>query len=166
LHEACNLGHERIVQLLIKAGANVNADDAWGNTPLQYAAGQGSIELIRLLVSLLPALHCSWAVSRMWRFFVGFFGARILTGPVYAWFWLDTMNGQAQAGAVVDVKSKRGRTPLHRAAVEVRARPFALAVFSVLLYNDKVVVRARARARARVCVRERDGTVARMCHAC
>lgn len=37
LHLACAEGHARVVMYLIKAGADVNATDRWGVTPIEDA---------------------------------------------------------------------------------------------------------------------------------
>lgn len=50
LHAACRSGHTVIVKLLIDAGANVNASDKTGATPLFHAAGSGHIGCIRALI--------------------------------------------------------------------------------------------------------------------
>lgn len=42
LHRACQLGHPRVVQLLIAEGANVDYRDATGRTPLHYACTEYS----------------------------------------------------------------------------------------------------------------------------
>ena len=52
LHVACFCGHkDDIVQLLLKAKANVNALDIQGNTPLCIAAGKGHEKIVELLIS-------------------------------------------------------------------------------------------------------------------
>ena len=51
LHLAAGEGRVKIVELLCKAGANVNVEDRWGNRPLNDAkkAGQNSAEIVKLL---------------------------------------------------------------------------------------------------------------------
>ena len=51
LHAACASGHKDIVQLLLKAKANVNALDRYGNTPLYNAARSGFEQLVEQLLS-------------------------------------------------------------------------------------------------------------------
>lgn len=52
LHVACFCGHkDDIVQLLLKAKANVNALDIQGYTPLCIAAGKGHEKIVELLIS-------------------------------------------------------------------------------------------------------------------
>ena len=45
LHEACNYGHNRLVSLLVKHGANVNARGMDGDSPLHDAVGNGHLEV-------------------------------------------------------------------------------------------------------------------------
>ena len=52
LHAACRRGQKDIVQLLLKAKANIDALDCRGNTPLCIAAGNGYKDIVELL---LPA---------------------------------------------------------------------------------------------------------------
>ena len=50
LHFVSNYGHKDIVELLIKAGAEVNVQCKFGNTPLHYASMDGHTECIELLI--------------------------------------------------------------------------------------------------------------------
>lgn len=50
LHNAAAQGHARIVQRLLELGADVNARDWWGVTPLIAAAGAGQVAIVSLLV--------------------------------------------------------------------------------------------------------------------
>lgn len=50
LMEACANGHKPIVQLLLKHGANLNAQSSCGNTPLHYAVQHNFIEIVELLL--------------------------------------------------------------------------------------------------------------------
>ena len=45
LHEACNRGHYKIVRVLLKAGADVNAKGLEGDTPLHDAASNGHMKV-------------------------------------------------------------------------------------------------------------------------
>ena len=49
LHVAANNGDLEIVELLIKAGANVNVLDGENNTPLYWASYHGHVDVVRLL---------------------------------------------------------------------------------------------------------------------
>lgn len=48
---AANVGHAEIVALLLSKGANINAQDADGNTPLHLAAIHGRMEVIDILLA-------------------------------------------------------------------------------------------------------------------
>jgi len=50
LHYACLYGSEKIVKLLIQSGANVNAFDKAGNTPLILSTAHKDIEIFRFLI--------------------------------------------------------------------------------------------------------------------
>jgi ankyrin repeat protein len=51
LHEVAMRGKTKLVELFIKAGADINARTKKGATPLHYAAYQGQIAVVKLLVS-------------------------------------------------------------------------------------------------------------------
>ncbi|KAK8023809.1 ankyrin repeat protein [Apiospora rasikravindrae] len=50
LHEACANGHETTVQLLLKAGADVNCKGGVWNTPLQAACHNGNVNIVNNLL--------------------------------------------------------------------------------------------------------------------
>lgn len=50
LHNACSYGHFEVCELLINAGANVNATDYWQFTPLHEAATKLRIDVCSLLL--------------------------------------------------------------------------------------------------------------------
>ncbi|VVC31089.1 Ankyrin repeat-containing domain,Ankyrin repeat [Cinara cedri] len=50
LHIAARFNYDRITDCLIKAGADVNPEDAVLCTPLQYAAINGNIEVVKVLI--------------------------------------------------------------------------------------------------------------------
>ena len=50
LHTACSRGFERIIQYLVQNGADVNADDAFGETPLLHACRAGRTKVAKYLL--------------------------------------------------------------------------------------------------------------------
>ena len=48
LHEAANIGHKDVAELLLSRGANVNAKDDYATTPLERAAANGYREVAEL----------------------------------------------------------------------------------------------------------------------
>ena len=50
LHVACSLGNVVIVEHVIARGANINATDRWGHTPLADAIREGHLELAKILI--------------------------------------------------------------------------------------------------------------------
>lgn len=51
LHNACSYGHFEVTELLIKHGANVNANDLWAFTPLHESSSKSRVEVCSLLLS-------------------------------------------------------------------------------------------------------------------
>ncbi|KAE9412292.1 hypothetical protein Angca_006290, partial [Angiostrongylus cantonensis] len=51
LHYACSKNRAVIAHMLIEAGANVNASDKYGATPLHRAASQGHDRIVHLLLT-------------------------------------------------------------------------------------------------------------------
>lgn len=54
---AAELGSKKIVDLLIKSGSKIQAEDTFGNTALHYAAEQGHKEVARLLIDVQSDLE-------------------------------------------------------------------------------------------------------------
>ncbi len=52
LHYAASEGHIEVAELLIRGGANINAQDCYESTPLHTAAFKGHYEMCKLLKSL------------------------------------------------------------------------------------------------------------------
>ena len=50
LHVASRMNHLKIVQSLLRHGANVNAPGRWGRTPLLFATVKGHLEVVRWLL--------------------------------------------------------------------------------------------------------------------
>ncbi len=51
LHSACISGLHSRVQALIDAGADVNEEGEYGQTPLYLASGAGHLDVVKLLMS-------------------------------------------------------------------------------------------------------------------
>lgn len=51
LHLASKYGHEQVVQVLLGKGASANSKDAYGRTPLYYAAENGYSKIIEVLLN-------------------------------------------------------------------------------------------------------------------
>lgn len=51
LMEAASAGHIEIIELLIRHGADVNAQSSTGNTPLMYACAGGHVEAVKTLLN-------------------------------------------------------------------------------------------------------------------
>lgn len=49
LHLACHMGHTEIAKFLINSGANIFAEDAFGNLPYDYAKLNNNLEILDLL---------------------------------------------------------------------------------------------------------------------
>ncbi len=106
LHFAANTA---VASLLIEAGAEVEALDRWGRTPLHWAAQFGRADVVDLL------LRAGAGVDRQ---------ASDGATPLH-WAAQEGHAGVVQrllrAGASVDRQDGDGRTPLHRAAWRGRA---------------------------------------------
>ena len=50
LHAASRINHLKVVQSLLRHGADVNAPGVWGRTPLLFASVKGHLEVVRCLV--------------------------------------------------------------------------------------------------------------------
>ena len=105
LHIAAARGHADAVELLITAGAEVNARNKNGMACLHSAAGGGHTGILKSLIAL---------------------GAEVDVRDINEWTPLhitasrglaDAMDLLIAAGAEVDVRDKTGRTPLHSAAL-------------------------------------------------
>ena len=55
LHWAARWGHTEVAQALLEAGADVNAKNELGQTPLDMAAEEGEIDMILLLAKAAQA---------------------------------------------------------------------------------------------------------------
>ncbi|KAK9905471.1 hypothetical protein WJX75_000397 [Coccomyxa subellipsoidea] len=55
LHQACRGGHLKVVECLLRNGADVRAEDFQGNTPAHIAAKCGKVTILPLLLQATPA---------------------------------------------------------------------------------------------------------------
>ena len=106
LYVAAREGHEAVVRLLIKSGANKEAQDKDGWTPLYFAAVKGHEAVARLLIES---------------------GANIEAQSKDGWtllHWVAQQGHEAvvrlliEGGANKEAQGKDGRTPLHWAVVK------------------------------------------------
>lgn len=64
LHWAAEKNHCRLAEVLIAAGADINAETTWGSTPLQWAANMGNREVADLLLKNGAASQLNmWAAA-------------------------------------------------------------------------------------------------------
>ncbi len=104
INSACGLGdQQRLEEVLADNGLLVNAADAYGMTPLHWAARAGSLNCARLLLERGAEPD---AANRAGR--VPLHLAADANGEEMVWLLADW-------GADLDVPDKQGRTPLHRA---------------------------------------------------
>jgi len=52
LINASREGYKKIVELLLKVGADVNAKNFYGSTPLIYASMNGNIDIVKMLIEV------------------------------------------------------------------------------------------------------------------
>lgn len=50
LHMATQFGHLQIIKLLIKNGADINTQNAFGNIPMFYVPNENAVEICKLLM--------------------------------------------------------------------------------------------------------------------
>jgi ankyrin repeat domain-containing protein 17 len=108
LMEAASAGHIEIIELLIRHGADVNAQSSTGNTPLMYACAGGHVEAVKALLNhganvedhnenghtpLMEAASAGHvAVAKVsWRFTVSDTWGR-LGRLKFVWFWASDYN--------------------------------------------------------------------------
>lgn len=69
LHHAAQEGHDKIVGILLRLGADVNAEDSNGNTPLLVATRQGHLDVAtRLLQRSKNAFRSNISGENIWDF--------------------------------------------------------------------------------------------------
>jgi ankyrin repeat protein len=92
------------VEMLLKAGGNVNARDSRGNTPLMYAAAVGSPQMMRRLIAAGADVNARNGFQA--------------TAPIWGANDLQKSRVLIENGADVNARSKQGRTPLLIAAAQ------------------------------------------------
>jgi tetratricopeptide (TPR) repeat protein len=106
------LGHPRLVELLLKRGFNPNATNAFGKTPLMYAAQFNDLESARLLVAhgantelatVQPMDRCGYTIQTH-HVTALHYAVRYASRPFVEWL--------VGAGAVSSVRDSNGRAPL------------------------------------------------------
>jgi hypothetical protein len=104
LLDASKKGDVEKVKKLLKEGADVNAKDRFGFTPLHYTALNGHIEIVKLLIERGADVNAKtnggWTPLR----FAAIYGH------------IEIVKLLIERGADVNAKDKDGRTPLHSAA--------------------------------------------------
>lgn len=105
LHEAVAKGDADMVRALIEAGANVNAKDDYGYTPLHRAAGRSRVYIAGMLIEAGADVNAS-----------DIFGMTPLHEAAINGDAGDVASVLIEAGADVNAKDDYGKTPLHMAA--------------------------------------------------
>ena len=100
-------GHIEVVKLLLKAGAKVEAEDYYGDTPLIYASkkGEGNIEIVKLLLNAGAEVEAKDSLGR----------APLILASKQG--HVELVKLLLKSGAEVEVKNRWGDTPLIRAAL-------------------------------------------------
>ena len=102
MHCAAHNGHKEIVELLLKKGANVNAVDQNGCTPLHCAAHNGHKEIVELLLDTGANVDAvSQAESTALHHAVSAENCQV-----------EIVKAIIEKEAAVDIADKYGRTPL------------------------------------------------------
>jgi ankyrin repeat protein len=94
----------KIMDMLIDAGADVNAQDQFGNTPLMYAAFKGNNQLIDILLHAGADINATREASG----FTALACAVVMEHP-------ETVRVLIEAGADLETTDKSGNTPLMKA---------------------------------------------------
>ena len=111
IHKACEERNTGMIQLLLEAGADVNARNTYGQSAMHMAAAQGFADILDLLINN-----------------GGDIGAKTNTGwtPLHEACWhgrVEVARKLLEAGADVNMRDEDGNTPLDQALSE-DAHPF------------------------------------------
>jgi cytohesin len=97
-------GLSDIGEFLLSHGANINAKDDSGNTPLMIAAEWGKVWIVKALIERGANVNLTDS-----------YGGTALTGAAFGRS-MDIVKMLCAAGAKLDARNKDGSTPLHIAA--------------------------------------------------
>ncbi len=127
LHEACEQGHLKVVQLLLSRGANANLSDRHGQTPMHFAAMNNHDEIVEHLAVAGVDVNVRDDSEHT---------------PLHLAAWIGAINAVkklVELGAEVEPKTQTGYTPIHGAAWQGHAgvvRRLAMADASVDAVDD------------------------------
>ena len=103
LHAASRRNHLKIVQSLLRNGADVNAPGMWGRTPLLFASSEGHLEVVRWLLEHGADVNAknlfNWTSLHMVTYYGHF----------------ETVLTLLKHNADINARDNEGRTPLHLA---------------------------------------------------
>ena len=105
LHAASRMNHLKVVQLLLRHSADVNAPGRWGLTPLQFASLRGHVEVVQWLLEHGADVHArnkdgEWTSLHL----AGFHGH------------FEIVRTLLKHNADANVRNNYERTPLHLAS--------------------------------------------------
>jgi len=112
--EAAEEGHAQVLELLLKAGANPNAQNGYGRTALMEAARMGHAEAVKVLISNGADINVqnknTWTAAHY----------------AAAGGCTDALHALGEAGADLNIQMKDGSTPALLAAAGGHIETFAI----------------------------------------
>ena len=117
LIEAIESGNQDEAIRLIEGGADVNAKDEYGRTPLHMAAGNNAVDVVNLLISKGADINAEvnrGKVQGNWE--IWFNGGKVPLHYAASSSAVDAMALLIRKGASLSAKDQWGRMPLHLAA--------------------------------------------------